>query len=50
MKEAESQDKTMQQITDNCIRPEITILSVKEETLGDLALSDDGLGEGIIGS
>ena len=50
MKEAESQDKTMQQITDNWITPEITILSVKEETLGDLALSDDGLGEGIIGS
>jgi len=46
MKEAESQDKTMQQITDNWITPEITILSVKEETLGDLTISDDHLGDG----
>ena len=50
MKEVESQDKTMERVTKSWITPEITILSVKEETLGDLALSDDGLGEGIIGS
>ena len=49
MKEVELQDKTMQQVAESWITPEITILSVKEETLGDLALSDDGLGEGIIG-
>jgi hypothetical protein len=34
MKKLESQDVTMQQTDENWITPEITVLSVKEETLG----------------
>ena len=47
MKEPESQDKTMQQVTDSWITPEITILSLKEETLGGINTGGDGDGSGV---
>lgn len=41
MKNIEIQDNGIQQHTDSWITPEITILSVKEETLGSIDTGSD---------